>query len=197
MSSYPGSYFVIDPGRSMGWASCLAGGERLKHGTWRFRQSVTGAVFAEFASYLRGHLKMLPDPLVVLELATIVSHGDDGRVDANQVVFSAGWPAIAHTICFNSGLREPDSIAIQTWRSKTHGKVTIPEPIRKANPKMTQSEKSAWFKRQATKYCDANGWAYNSSDEAEALCMLDAVRIIHEPGYAFERGRAHHQEQLF
>lgn len=192
MSDYPGSYFVFDPGRTMGFAYCLAGGNKIRHGTWRFKQPKAGAAFAEFASYLRRTLSSLPDPLVAMELTTIVSHGEAGRVDAEQVVFSAGWPSIAQTVCHNMGLRDPEMIPIQTWRSKTHGKTRVPENLRKEK----QSVRSKWLKQQAKDYCDRNGWSYNTDDEAEALCMLDTIRIMHEPDYAFDKGRSYQQEAL-
>ncbi|MEN5275809.1 hypothetical protein ABE527_02555 [Brucella sp. TWI432] len=192
MTDAPSSYFVFDPGRSMGFAYCLAGGEKLRHGTWRFTQPAPGEAFATFASYLRRLLQDLPDPLVAMELATIVSHGDDNRIDAKQVIFSAGWPSIAQTVCHTMNLREPEMVAIQTWRSKTHGKTRVPDAMKHAK----QNDKSKWFKEQARQYCNQQGWSYNTADEAEALCILDAVRIIHEPEYAFDKGRSYKQEGL-
>lgn len=189
MSTAPASYFVFDPGRTMGWASCLAGGEKIRHGTWRFKHESHGAAYAEFAAYIKRMLTGLPDPLVAMELATIVSHGTDGRVDAQQVVFSAGWPAVAQTIAHTMGLREPEMIAIQTWRSKTHGKTRAPKEMTK------QSDRSKFFKLQAKLYCDRNGWSYSTDDEAEALCMLDSVRMVHEADYAFDKGRSYGKQE--
>lgn len=194
MNTAPGSYFVFDPGRTMGFAYCLAGGERIRSGTWRFKHESHGAAYAEFAGYLRRMLAGLPDVQVAMELATIVSHGEDGRVDAKQVIFSAGWPAIAQTLCHSMGLREPDMVAIQTWRSRTHRKVQVPKEMKGS----TQAQRSKWFKLQAKLYCDSQGWSYNSDDEAEALCLLEAVRLEHEPGLAFDKGASsYHQESFF
>lgn len=190
MTSSPGSFFVFDPGRMMGWASCLAGGAKLRHGTWRFKHPSPGAAYAEFSAYLRRMLSGLPDPLVGMELLTIVSHGDGDHIDAQQVMFSSGWPTHAQTICHVMGLREPEMIAISTWRSKTHGKTRAPKELTK------QPEKSKWMKQQAKSYCDRNGWSYNTEDEAEALCMLDALRIMHEPAYAFDKGRSYQQDSF-
>ncbi|THK33996.1 hypothetical protein EHS39_32995 [Ensifer sp. MPMI2T] len=193
MSGAPGSYFVFDPGRTMGFAYCMAGGEKIRHGTWRFKQEKPGEAYAEFASYLRRMLQGLPDPLVGIELMTIVEHENQhGKVaiDAKQVMFSSGWPTHAQTICHTMGLRDPELIAISTWRAKTHGKMRAPKEITK------QAEKSKWLKLQAKLYCDRNGWSYNTEDEAEALCMLDALRIIHEPDYAFDKGRSYQQESF-
>lgn len=194
MSEAPQSYFVFDPGRTMGFAYCLAGGERLRHGTWRFNQTVAGAAYHEFAAYLRRMLSGLPDPLVGIELMTIVDHGEGGKsaIDAQQVMFSSGWPVIAQTVCHSMGLREPELIAISTWRSKTHGKMRSPDFLKNAKP----AERTKWLKQQAKDYCDRNGWSYNSEDEAEALCMLDALRIINEPDYAFDKGRSYQQESF-
>lgn len=191
----PGSYFVFDPGRTMGFAYCLAGGEKLRSGTWRFKQESPGAAYAEFISYLKRMLQGLPDPQVGMELMTIVDHGENGKsaIDAKQVMFSSGWPTHAQTLCHTMGLREPELIAIGTWRSKTHGKLRVPENMKRAK----QTEKSKWLKLQAKLFCDKNGWAYNSDDEAEALCMLDALRIIHEPDYAFDKGQSYQQESFF
>ena len=193
MSDAPGSYFVFDPGRTCGWAYCLPGGVGMRHGTWKFKNPSHGATFSEFATFLKRTLKDLPDPLVAMELATLVGHGESNRLDAKQVVFSAGWPSITQVICHSLGLREPQMIAIQTWRSKSHGKVQIP----KTKKGLTQAQRSKWFKQQAKDYCDRNGWSYNSEDEAEALCMLDAVRVMNEPGHAFDNGRAYKQDALF
>lgn len=195
MLSAPKSYFVFDPGRTMGFAHCLAGGSNLKHGTWRFNQASHGAAFSEFITFLKRVLGGLPDPLVGIELMTIVDHGQNGKVqiDAQQVMFASGWPTHAQTICHMMGLREPEFLAISTWRSKTHGKTRVPENLQTA----PQQEKSKWLKQQAKDYCDRNGWAYQTEDEAEALCMLDALRIIHEPSYAFDKGRSFQQEVLF
>lgn len=191
MSTAPGSFLVLDPGRTMGFAHCLYGGKNLKHGTWRFNHKTPGEAYYTFTQYMRRTLEGLPDPLIVLELPTIVSHGDDGRVDAEQVLFTAGWTTVAQTLAHIMALREPDLIAIQTWRSKTHGKTFAPKEL-----KLTQNEKSKWFKERAKEYCDKNGWSYQTTDEAESLCMLDAVRQIHEPSYAFDRGRAYQQASL-
>lgn len=192
MSSAPGSYFVIDPGRTAGFAYCLAGGEKIRHGTWRFKAEDHGEAYAEFATYLTRMLKGLPDPQVGLEMMTVVQHGEEGTIDPAQIAFSAGWQAIAKTICFTLKLRPAQLIAISTWRSKTHGKMRVPEPMRNAR----QADKSKWLKQQAKLYCDRNGWSYNTDDEAEALCMLDAMRIMNEPSYAFDKGKSYQQESL-
>ena len=107
-------------------------------------------------------------------------------------MFSSGWPTHAQTLCHSMGLREPELIAISTWRSKTHGKMRVPDNMRGAK----QSEKSKWLKLQAKLYCDKNGWSYDTEDEAEALCMLDALRIMYEPDYAFDKGRSYQQESF-
>lgn len=197
MSDEPGSYFVFDPGRTMGFAYCLAGGLKIRSGTWRFKQETPGAAYAEFITYLKRMLSSLPDPLVGIELMTIVDHGQEdakgnfkSAIDAKQVMFSSGWPTHAQTLCHTMGLREPQLIAIPTWRSKTHGKLAAPKDMKR------QADKSKWLKLQAKLYCDKNGWAYNTDDEAEALCMLDALRIIHEPDYAFDKGRSYQQESF-
>ena len=194
MTDAPGSYFVFDPGRTMGFAYCLAGGSKLRHGTWHFRQPNPGEAYAEFTRYLRRMLDGLPDPLVGIELMTIVDHGQDGKsaIDAQQVMFSSGWPTHAQTLCHIMNLREPQFLAISTWRSKTHGKMRVPDSMKNAKA----TDKSKWLKAQARAYCDRNGWSYNSDDEAEALCMLDALRIIHEPSYAFDKGRSYSQESF-
>lgn len=192
MSDQPGSYFVFDPGRSCGFAYCLAGGVNVRHGTWRFKQPTPGETFATFATYLKRTLSNLPDVQVAMELATIVTHGDDNRIDAKQVVFSAGWPSVAQVICHSMGLREPQMIPIQTWRSKSHGKTQVPKAMKGSTP----AERSKWFKSQARAYCEKNGWSYSTDDEAEALCMLDAVRVMNEPGHAFDRGKTYHQETM-
>ncbi|MCM0751565.1 hypothetical protein DEA98_10185 [Brucella pseudogrignonensis] len=194
MSDSPGSYLVIDPGRSMGIAYCLAGGENIRHGTWKFNQKSAGEAYATFVQYLKRTLSALPDPLVGIELTTIVDHGKDGKsaIDAQQVIFSSGWPTHAQTLCHTMGLREPQFIAISTWRSKTHGKLRVPDAMKKAK----QAERSKWFKLQAKTYCDKNGWSYSTEDEAEALCMLDALRIMNEPDHAFDRGRSFQQENF-
>lgn len=194
MITAPGSYFVFDPGRTMGFAYCLAGGLNIRHGTWRFKQASPGAAYAEFVTFLKRTLVALPDPQVGMELMTIVDHGSDGKsaIDAKQVMFSSGWPTHAQTLCHSMGLREPELIAISTWRSKTHGKMRVPENMKTA----TQTEKSKWLKLQAKHYCDRNGWSYETEDEAEALCMLDALRIMHEPDYAFDKGRSYQQESF-
>lgn len=194
MNTAPGSYFVFDPGRTMGFAYCLAGGEKIRSGTWKFTQKSAGHAYAEFVQYLKRTLNGLPDPLVGMELMTIVDHGKDGKsaIDAQQVMFSSGWPTHAQTLCHTMGLREPELIAISTWRSKTHGKMRVPDELKKAK----QAEKSKWLKLQARIYCDNNGWTYTSDDEAEALCMLDALRIINEPDHAFDKGRSFHQDSF-
>lgn len=194
MSKSPGSYFVFDPGRTMGFAYCLAGGLNIRHGTWRFKQASPGAAYAEFVTFLKRALVALPDPLVGMELMTIVDHGSDGKsaIDAKQVMFSSGWPTHAQTLCHSMGLREPELIAISTWRSKTHGKMRVPDNMKTAS----QTDKSKWLKLQAKLYCDRNGWSYETEDEAEALCMLDALRIMNEPDYAFDKGRSYQQESF-
>lgn len=192
MSTAPGSYFVFDPGRTMGFAYCLAGGLKMRHGTWRFTQKNPGEAYAEFITFLKRALGGLPDPLVGIELMTIVEHENQhGKVaiDAQQVMFSSGWPTHAQTVCHIMGLREPEFLAISSWRSKTHGKTRAPDGMKNEKPAVRQK----WLKQQAKNYCDANGWSYNSEDEAEALCMLDALRIFHEPSYAFDKGRSYQQ----
>lgn len=194
MSDTPGSFIVLDPGRNMGFAYCLTGGGNIRHGTWRFTQKSAGEAYATFVAYLKRTLESLPDPLIGIELMTIVEHeGQNGKshIDAQQVMFSSGWPTHAQTLCHSMGLREPQFIAISTWRSKTHGKTRAPKTITK------QADRSKWFKRQARDYCERQGWSYDTDDEAEALCMLDALRILNEPDHAFDRGRSFQQDGLF
>lgn len=189
MSEAPGSYFVVDPGRTAGFAYCLSGGEKIRHGTWRFKHDEHGAAYAEFATYLRRMLGGLPDPQVALEMMTVVSHGEDGVIDPNQIAFSAGWQAIAKTVCHTMSLRPPQLIAISTWRSRTIRKTVAPKGL-------AQAERTKWFKEQAKRYCDRQGWSYATADEAEALCMLEAVRIDWEPGLAFDKGMSYQQESF-
>lgn len=197
MSSAPGSYFVMDPGRDCGFAFCLAGGSKLRSGTWRFKQAEHGAAYAEFATKLKAMVSDLPDVQIGIELMTIVGHEDGkggSRVDAKQVLFSSGWPAIVHTLCYTMNLRPPEMIAIQSWRSRTHGAVVTPK-----GSGMNQNERAKWFKEKAKAYCDRNGWKYDSADQAEALCLLDYLRQEYEPGFAFDRGSHfdHHQPDMF
>lgn len=192
MSTAPSSYLVFDPGRTTGFAMCKAGGADLKHGTWKFQQPIHGEAFATYANYLKRTLSDMPDPLVVMEKLTFVAHKDakgGERIDPDQIAFSAGWYSIAKTVCFTMGFREPDTLPIQTWRAKTIG-AAAPKTLK------VQAERSKWFKQKAKDYCDAQGWSYSSADEAEALCMLDAVRMIHETGYAFDKGRSYLQESF-
>jgi len=184
----------MDPGRDCGFAYCLSGGANLRSGTWKFKQADHGEAYADFATRLRELITGLPDVQIGMELMTIVGHEDGkggSRIDAKQVLFSSGWPAIKHTICYTQKLRKPELIAIQTWRSRTHGFVTTPK-----GSGMNQNERSKWFKEKAKQYCDRNDWKYSSSDEAEALCLLDYLRQEYEHDYAFDRGRAHQQEAL-
>ncbi len=192
--SAPGSYLVFDPGRQMGMACCLAGGDRLEHATWRYRHQNPGEAYSVFITDLTAKIKSLPDVQVGMELMTIVAHEDEGtgkaHVDAQQVQFSSGWPTHAQTICFRLGVRQPELIAISAWRSRTHGKTRAPDNV-------PTNKRSAWLKQQAFRYCRANGWEPDSDNAAEALCMLDYLRILHEPAYAFDRGQSFQQERLF
>lgn len=202
MSDTPGSYIALDPGRNMGFAYCLAGGENMRHGTWRFTQESAGEAYSTFVIYLKRTLRSLPDPLVGIELMTIVEHeSENGKthIDAQQVMFSSGWPTHAQTLCHSMGLREPMFLPIQTWRSKTHGKTRAPDEINKskATKSQKQAARTAYFKGHAKNYCERQGWSYSTDDEAEALCMLDALRILNEPDHAFDRGRSFQQDGLF
>jgi len=190
--SDPQSYLTIDPGRKMGWASCLRGGGDLRYGTWKYKQELPGEAYALYLSNLNQKIRSLPDVLVGVELLTIVAHVDEkgkASFDAEQIAFSAGWPTHAQTLCFRLGARPPEMIAISSWRSKTHGKVQAPRGLK-------QSQRTKFFKEVAFDYCHANGWSPDSDNAAEALCMLDYLRILHEPDFAFDRGRAHQQEAL-
>lgn len=189
--SAPGSYLALDPGRKMGWASCLRGGEHLAYGTWKFPQADHGEAYAAFAKQFGVPLAALPDLQVGMEMLTIVAHEDDkGRpqVDAEQVGFSAGWPAIAKTKCFVAGARPPEMVAISAWRSRTHGKTRAPIGMKNS---------TAWLKQKAFEYCHANGWTPDSDNAAEALCILDYMRILYEDSYAFDRGYPSEQTRLF
>lgn len=191
MTTSPQSYLAVDPGRKMGWACCLAGGDRLEYGTWKFGQPDHGAAYAAFAKQFGSVLAIWPDLQVGMEMLTIVPHeGENGKpqVDAEQVGFSAGWPAIAKTKCFVAGCRPPEMIAISAWRSKTHGKTRAPIGVKNS---------SGWLKQQAFAYCASNGWNPDSDNAAEALCMLDYLRILHEPSFAFDRGQSFDQPRLF
>lgn len=193
MNKMPGSFFVFDPGRTCGFSYCLSGGDKHRSGTWRFKQEAHGAAYAEFASNLKNILKSLPDPQVGMEMATLVGHGEDNRLDPKQVIFSAGWPAIAMTICHSLCLREPIMIPIQTWRSRTHRKVQVPKDMKGA----PQAQRSKWFKLQAKLYCDKQGWKYETEDEAEANCMLEALRLEFEPDLAFDKGASSYHQESF
>lgn len=182
----PASFLAIDPGRDLGFAYCLAGGEGLRHGVWRFKQTCMGAAYAEFVTRLKTVLRDLPRCQVGVELMTVVTHEDDAgnqRVDAAQILKSSGWPTHAQTVCYMLGLPEPIFIPIQTWRSATHGKTRAPNTIK-------DSERSRWFKDCAISYASRQGWAVDGPDEAEALCMLDYLRITHEPDYAYAAGQS-------
>ncbi len=198
-SGDPGSFATLDPGRMMGFAACLIGGDELRHGTWKFKASVYGLAYAEFAKCLTTLLKSLPDPLLGIEQLMVVPHeGKDGKmhVDGNQVALSAAWYGIAHTICYSLGCREPIIIPIQTWRSKTHKSVRAPKVDYPEQPHRRTKRVSEFFKSEARIYCERNGWSYESDDEAEALCMLDYMRMEFEPAYAFDKGRAYQQKEL-
>ncbi len=188
----PGSYLVFDPGRRMGGASCLAGGDALRFWTWRYRHDQPGAAYSAFITDLTGEIRGLPDVQVGMELMTIVAHEDDkgkAHVDAEQVQFSSGWPTHAQTICHRLGARPPEMIAISAWRAKTHGKTRAPLNF--------TGDKRKYLKQAAVDYCRANGWSPSNDEEAEALCMLDFMRMIYEPGYAYERTGTGQQERLF
>ncbi len=189
----PMSYLTMDPGRKMGWAHCLAGGEELRYGTWKFAQELPGAAYSAFLANLKSKMDILPDVQIGLELMTIVGHEDaKGRtnIDAQQVEFSAGWPTHAKTLCFRMDRRPPEMIAISAWRSKTHGKTRAPDHIQKG------ADKRKWLKQKAIDYCHAQGWSPSNDEEAESLCMLVYMRMLFEPGFAFERGYAFKQEAL-
>lgn len=191
MMTSPLSYLAIDPGRRMGFATCLAGGGNLSYGTWKFTDADHGSAYAAFAKQIGAMLADLPDAQVGMEMLTIVPHeGENGKshVDAEQVGFSAGWPAIAKVKCFVARVRPPEMIAISAWRSKTHGKTRAPNGVK---------ESSKWLKQQAFIYCRANGWSPDTDNAAEALCMLDYLRILHEPAFAFDQGQSFQQERLF
>lgn len=191
MTTSPLSYLAIDPGRKMGWACCLAGGDRLEYGTWKFAQADHGEAYAAFAKQFGSILAGWPDMQVGMEMLTIVTHEDDsgkGHVDAEQVGFSAGWQAIVKTKCFVAKARAPEMIAISSWRSKTHRKTRAPIGVKNS---------TGWLKQQAFDYCARSGWTPDSDNAAEALCMLDYLRILHEPDYAFDRGHSFQQERLF
>lgn len=192
--SAPGSYLLFDPGRSMGWASCLYGGDDLQYGTLRYKQSLPGEAYSRFLFDLTAKIRTLPDVQVGMELMTIVAHEDDNGkagVNAEQVQFSSGWPVLAQTLCFRLNARPPEMIAIQSWRSKTHGKTRAPEGL-------SGTEKGrVWLKKQAFDFCHAEGWEPDSDNAAEALCMLVYMRILHEPSFAFDRGQSFEQERLF
>lgn len=187
----PRSYLTIDPGRKMGYAHCLAGGADLQYGTWKFNQQLPGAAYSAFLANLKSKMDVLPDVQIGLELMTIVGHEDaKGRtnIDAQQVEFSAGWPTHAKTLCYRMDRRPPEMIAISAWRSKTHGKTRAPDRY--------TGDKRKYLKQQAIDYCRAQGWNPANDEEAESLCMLVYMRMLFEPGFAFDRGYSFRQESL-
>jgi hypothetical protein len=188
----PGSYLAIDPGRRMGWAHCLRGGDELQFGTWKFKHELAGAAYSAFLGNLKSKYDVLPDLQVGIELMTIVGHEDERgntAIDAQQVEFSAGWPTHAKTLSYRMDRRPPEMIAISSWRSKTHGKTRAPDGYK--------GDKRKYLKQKAIDYCHANGWEAANDEEAEAICMLVYMRILYEPDFAFERGHSFQQEALF
>lgn len=176
----------------MGWASCLCGGENVQYGTWKYKHELPGEAYAFYLSNLTQKIRSLPDVQVGIEMLTIVAHVDDkgkASFDAEQIAFSSGWQTHAQTLCFRLGARPPELIAISSWRSRTHGKTRAPAGLK-------QSERSNFFKEAAFDYCRANGWSPANDNEAEALCLLDHLRLMYEPDFAFQRGQSHHQEAL-
>lgn len=192
MGTAVGSYLAIDPGRNCGWASCLRGGAELRYGTWKFKQDDPGECYSSFLGNIRIKLEQLPDCQIGIELMTIVVHEDakgKPHIDAEQVMFSSGWPTHAQTLCWRMRKRPPELIAIGSWRSRTHGKVRAPNG-------MKQSDRTKFFKEAAFGFCRSNGWTPDTDNAAEALCILSYLRVLHEPEFAFAHGHAHHQEAL-
>jgi hypothetical protein len=90
------------------------------------------------------------------------------------------------------GLPEPVFVAISTWRSATHKVLRVP-----TGSNWNQATRDRHFKGAAMDYCESNKWSPETSDEAEALCILDYLRIENEPGYAFDKGQSgRHQMDL-
>jgi hypothetical protein len=189
--SSPGSYLAIDPSRKMGWASCDRGGGNLRYGTWKFKQERAGECYAIYLSNLREKILQGDDIQIGIEMLTAVAHVDDkgkASVDVQQIAFSSGWQTHAQTLCFRMGARDPEIVAISAWRSKTHGKVSA--------PKGYNGDSRKYLKQAALDYCAAHGLSPANDEEAEAICILHYLRLLHEPDFAFERGRSHHQEAL-
>lgn len=189
--SKPTHFLGLDPGRHMGWGFCRFGGINVQHGTWKFDEKSHGAAYTSFRNRIVTIADKFPGILIGIELMTIVPREDDkGRwqVNAPQIEFSSGWPAILKQVCHEKGLTDPEEVAISSWRSRTHGKTRV--------PKGYAGKSDAFFKKAALDYCQKQGWSPGSHNAAEALGIMDYLRILHEPSFAFEKGASHQQESL-
>ena len=186
----PASYLVLDLGMNTGFAFCERGGRELHSGVWRFKGKSHGEIYHGFLKMFANTLDALPQPVAVgIEDLTIVARQDaKGKptVDAHQIEVTAGWYSIAKLVCYLRDIAPPEMLNIAAWRSRTHGKTRAPDKFRGTD----------WLKQQAVNYCKDQGWYPKTHDEAEALCMLVYLRILHEPDFAFDKGLSFQQEPL-
>lgn len=172
----------------MGVAWLRPGEKKPECATWRFKARGAGECYLEFLERLGELLKVLPDVQIAIELMTVVTH--DGHVDAKQVQLSSGWFNALDMMRARRGLREIEQTPIQSWRSKSHGKVKAPKEIKE------QNERRKYLKQAAIDFCEGNGWPVANDEEAEALCILEWLRIEYEPGYSFSAGHGGHQQAM-
>ncbi|MEM7303380.1 MAG: hypothetical protein AAF468_20055 [Pseudomonadota bacterium] len=93
------------------------------------------------------------------------------------------------------GLPEAITYLPTQWRSKffPSGWMKVPDEL-----KNDEQRRRRRLKDLAISECQKRGWDVKYDDEADALGILEALRIDTEPGYGFEHGRSgKHQVEMF
>jgi hypothetical protein len=158
----------IDPGQKCGWSQW--DGDRLTFGVFDLK-----GLSGEGASFHRSTVRMREfiqrGDVIGLEAPVKVNYSS---IQSQQ--FLLGLRAVILSTSFACGARVIE-IEPSTWRSKILGVTMAPKLIKGTDVRR------AWIKRKAVEHCRARGYGETTDDEADALCILEYLRLRIDPTF--------------
>jgi|GEM_PF-6014505 len=169
----------LDQASITGWAADIDG--RYIHGIWRLTKYKTpdDRLWA-FMQHLLAFHKKYPLDYLAYEIPHVGNH-------ANVAEPIYGLVATIRLFCRSRKLPPPVGFTPGQWRSKVYGskKVFPPKDLK------TVEERKAWHVRNAYDLCEDLGLTVERPDEAEAVGILEALKIELGPAHA----NAHHERR--
>ncbi|RZN30483.1 hypothetical protein [Bradyrhizobium sp. Leo121] len=165
---------ALDPSRFTGWAVWEATGPRS--GVFNLNADSEPAIYSRAETLIGDFVQ--PGDIVGVE-APLLPAGMS--IQSRQILL--GVRAIIFVTIFKRQARVIE-IEPARWRSKILGLTQAPKHIGQGLSKSKKTAvRRAWLKRRAIDEVAARGWGKTTDDQADALCILDYLRMRLDPAY--------------